>query len=72
MVSSIASSTRSGFVGDGTRRLTPVLARAMELGRGSPALVRWLERRPAGNAVGLASELDRVVRRAGVMETIRE
>ncbi|HEX3148031.1 MAG TPA: hypothetical protein VHR66_08095 [Gemmataceae bacterium] len=61
----------SGISGESSRRLSPVLARARELGRGSPALMRWLERKPTTSVAGLASELDRVVRRAGVLETIR-
>jgi hypothetical protein len=72
MVGSMVSGSAMGFGGDGARRLTPVLARAMELGRGSPALVRWLEQKGADSPTRLASELNRVVRRAGVMETIRE
>ena len=59
-------------------RLVPVLTRAIELGHGPPALMRWLSARvgesrpPAGAVPRLAAELTRAVRRAGVAETLAE
>jgi hypothetical protein len=55
-------------------RLAPVLARALETGRGPGGVTRWLASRQATPATvaGLADELDRTVRRAGVAETLRE
>jgi hypothetical protein len=57
------------------RALSPVVARALELGHGPPALVRWLSGqvangRPAtADVARLAAELGQVVRQAGVAET---
>jgi hypothetical protein len=59
-------------------RLAPVLTRAIELGRGSPELMRWLAVRlrqpgPAdGTVKRLAAELNQVVRRTGVGETLKD
>jgi hypothetical protein len=59
-------------------RLVPVLTRAIELGQGPPALMRWLagrlggSRPPAGAVTRLAAELTQVVRGAGVAETRAE
>ena len=62
-------------------RLVPVLTRAIELGRGPPALLDWLAGRlppgpgarpPAAAVARLAAELHRLLRRAGVAETIAE
>ena len=62
-------------------RLVPVLARAIELGTGPPGLMHWLaERLPSGHGTRpppasvarLAAELNRVLRRAGVAETVTE
>ncbi len=55
-------------------RLTPVLARALETGRGPGGLAHWLAARGATPATvaRLAGELDRAVRRAGVTDTLRE
>jgi hypothetical protein len=59
-------------------RLVPVLNRAIELGHGPPALMRWLSGRvdgarpAAGTVTRLAAELTRAVRRAGVTETLAE
>lgn len=39
MVGILASSSAGGQGGEGAMRLTPVVARALELGRGSPALM---------------------------------
>lgn len=60
------------FVGESPAHLLPVLARAAELGRGPAGLVRLLRARGAGNdtLTRLAGELNRVVRRAGVGETL--
>ena len=60
-------------------RLVPVLVRAIELGRGPPALVSWLagrypsghgNRPPAAELARLAAELSHLVQRAGVAETV--
>ena len=61
----------------GAGRMTPILARALELRRGPAGLVRWLADRPAGpggsaDVARLAAELNQVVRRAGVAETLVE
>ena len=59
-------------------RLVPVLTRAIEVGHGPPALMRWLSGRlgethpSAGAVTRLAAELTRAVRRAGVAETVVE
>jgi len=57
------------------RRLLPVLARALEVGRG-PGLAAWLARhgasRPDGAVAGLAAELNQLIRNAGVIETFAE
>jgi hypothetical protein len=54
--------------------MSPILARALETGRGPGGLVHWLAGRDAGpaNVPVLAAELDWLVRRAGVAETLRE
>jgi hypothetical protein len=61
--------------------LVPVLVRVVELGRGPPGLMRWLNGQldrpgragpPVGALTRLAAELNQVVRRAGVAETIAE
>lgn len=61
---------------DDRRRLTPVVVRALELGRGPPGLVRWLARHGANtrgdNVDRLAGELNHLVRTAGVTETLAE
>ena len=63
------------------QRLVPVLVRAIELGRGPPGLLHWLadrlppghDTRPSAAAVArLAAELHRLLRRAGVTETVVE
>lgn len=59
------------------KRLVPVLARAIELRRGPPGLVRWLSGRQSGpgetaDVARLAAELNQVVHRAGVTETLVE
>ena len=60
-------------------RLVPVLVRAIELGRGPPGLINWLAGRfpgghgarpPAPAVARLAAELQGLVRRAGVTETV--
>jgi len=66
---------------DEARRLVPVLVRALETGRGPTGLVNWLARRlprphdsgaPDGHVTHLAAELNRVLRRAGVTETLAD
>ena len=62
---------------EGTPRLSPVLARAIDLGRGPPALMRWLRGQqengqPPTDIARLANTLHRVVRQVGVAETIME
>lgn len=73
-----SSPDRGSFVSSGAgRSLTPVVARALELGQGPPGLIRWLNgqgakpgpRADAADVVRLAAELGRVVRQAGVAET---
>jgi hypothetical protein len=68
------SGVRPGSSAGGSARLMPVLARALETGRGPAGLVGWLNDRGAAPATvaRLAGELDRAVRRAGVAETLRE
>ncbi|HKB03755.1 MAG TPA: hypothetical protein VKD90_16140 [Gemmataceae bacterium] len=62
-------------------RFTPVLARVIELGRGPPGLVRWVQEQlerpaaapPAARAsaiLRLAGELSRLLRRAGAGATL--
>jgi hypothetical protein len=63
---------------DGETRLVPVVARAVELGRGPPWLVRWVRSQLTGPAVAadptivrrLARDLARLVGSTGVAETI--
>lgn len=63
---------RSWASPDNERRLGPVIARALELGRGPPGLVNWLVRHPAGPDESLAVELNQLIRTAGVTETLAE
>ena len=60
-------------------RLVPVLVRAIELGRGPPGLLHWLAGRlppdpatrpPPAAVARLAAELNQILRRAGVTETV--
>ena len=66
-----------GVPSDGAR-LLPVLARALDTGRGPAGLMRLLrargcEKSGSGEALGrLAGDLNRVVRRSGVQETLAE
>ena len=62
-------------------RLVPILVRALELGRGPPGLLHWLAGRlppdlgtrpPPAAVARLAAELNRLLRRAGVTETVVE
>jgi hypothetical protein len=70
------SEDRSGSPPADDRRLGPVIARSLELGRGPPGLVNWLARHRAGPSpqplAQLAAELNRRVRRAGITETLPE
>lgn len=72
----VGSDGRAGSPPPDDRRLGPVIARSLELGRGPPGLVNWLARHRAGPSAQplpqLAAELNRLVRRAGVTETLSE
>jgi hypothetical protein len=72
----VGSDDRSGSPPADDRRLGPVIARSLELGRGPPGLVNWLARHRGGPSpqplAPLAAELNRLVRRAGVTETLPE
>jgi len=72
----IGPDRRAGAPPAEARRLTPVLARALDLGRGPPGLVSWLARHRPGSSTEtlarLADELNQRIRTAGVTETLAE